>query len=39
MGEQPRIRLAVAEPILHDILGRDLIALLRQRQHPPGHHR
>ncbi|MGR3889700.1 LysR family transcriptional regulator [Pseudomonas sp. 1152_12] len=28
--EQPRIRLAVAEPILHDILGRDLIALLRR---------
>ena len=30
MGEQPRIRLAVAETILHDILGRDLIALLRR---------
>ncbi|MEB0206572.1 LysR family transcriptional regulator [Pseudomonas sp. CCC3.1] len=29
-SEQPRIRLAVAEPILHDILGRDLIALLRR---------
>ncbi|MDY7066017.1 hypothetical protein PsexTeo8_24710 [Pseudomonas extremaustralis] len=28
--EQPLIRLAVAEPILHDILGRDLIALLRR---------
>lgn len=27
---QPLIRLAVAEPILHDILGRDLIALLRR---------
>jgi DNA-binding transcriptional LysR family regulator len=30
MIEQPLIRLAVAEPILHDILGRDLIALLRR---------
>ena len=29
-SEQPRVRLAVAEPILHDILGRDLIALLRR---------
>lgn len=29
-AEQPRIRLAVAESILHDILGRDLIALLRR---------
>lgn len=28
--EQPQIRLAVAESILHDILGRDLIALLRR---------
>lgn len=28
--EQPLIRLAVAEPILHDILGRDLISLLRR---------
>ncbi|AZC26876.1 MULTISPECIES: LysR family transcriptional regulator [Pseudomonas] len=28
--EQPLIRLAVAETILHDILGRDLIALLRR---------
>ena len=28
--EQPLIRLAVAEPILHDILGRDLIAMLRR---------
>lgn len=28
--EQPLIRLAVAEAILHDILGRDLIALLRR---------
>lgn len=28
--EQPRIRLAVAESILHDILGRDLVALLRR---------
>jgi len=28
--EQPLIRLAVAEPILHDILGRALIALLRR---------
>ena len=28
--EQPLVRLAVAEPILHDILGRDLIALLRR---------
>lgn len=27
---QPLIRLAVAESILHDILGRDLIALLRR---------
>jgi DNA-binding transcriptional LysR family regulator len=28
--EQPVIRLAVAESILHDILGRDLVALLRR---------
>ncbi|WP_025127524.1 LysR family transcriptional regulator [Pseudomonas sp. PH1b] len=28
--EQPLIRVAVAESILHDILGRDLIALLRR---------
>ncbi|WP_090210979.1 LysR family transcriptional regulator [Pseudomonas asplenii] len=28
--EQPRVRLAIAESILHDILGRDLIALLRR---------
>lgn len=28
--EQPLIRLAVAESILHDILGRDLTALLRR---------
>ncbi|MCO7573946.1 LysR family transcriptional regulator [Pseudomonas chlororaphis] len=28
--EQPLIRLAVAQTILHDILGRDLIALLRR---------
>ncbi|WP_025110042.1 LysR family transcriptional regulator [Pseudomonas sp. H1h] len=28
--EQPLVRLAVAESILHDILGRDLIALLRR---------
>ncbi|MGF6108651.1 LysR substrate-binding domain-containing protein [Pseudomonas frederiksbergensis] len=28
--EQPLIRLAVAESILHDILGRDLISLLRR---------
>lgn len=28
--EQPLIRLAVAETLLHDILGRDLIALLRR---------
>lgn len=28
--EQPLVRLAVAEPILHDILGRDLVALLRR---------
>lgn len=28
--EQPLIRLAVAETILHDILGRDLISLLRR---------
>ncbi|KAA0942770.1 LysR family transcriptional regulator [Pseudomonas sp. ANT_H14] len=28
--EQPLIRLAVAESILHDIIGRDLIALLRR---------
>lgn len=28
--EQPLIRVAVAETILHDILGRDLIALLRR---------
>lgn len=28
--EQPLIRLAVAETILHDILGRDLVALLRR---------
>ncbi|MBI6619134.1 LysR family transcriptional regulator [Pseudomonas corrugata] len=30
LAEQPQIRLAVAESILHDILGRDLIALLRR---------
>lgn len=30
LAEQPLIRLAVAESILHDILGRDLIALLRR---------
>ncbi|MFJ2689301.1 LysR substrate-binding domain-containing protein [Pseudomonas sp. NPDC087336] len=28
--EQPIVRLAVAETILHDILGRDLVALLRR---------
>ncbi|MFW0758584.1 LysR family transcriptional regulator [Pseudomonas sp. H11T01] len=28
--EQPSIRLAVAESLLHDILGRDLISLLRR---------
>lgn len=28
--EQPMIRLAVAQTILHDILGRDLVALLRR---------
>jgi len=28
--EQPIIRLAVAESILHDILGRDLVSLLRR---------
>ncbi|MCD9568483.1 LysR family transcriptional regulator [Pseudomonas protegens] len=28
--EQPLIRVAVAETLLHDILGRDLIALLRR---------
>ncbi|MEB0048381.1 MULTISPECIES: LysR family transcriptional regulator [unclassified Pseudomonas] len=28
--EQPMIRVAVAESILHDILGRDLISLLRR---------
>ena len=28
--EQPLIRIAIAESILHDILGRDLIALLRR---------
>ena len=28
--EQPLVRLAVAETILHDILGRDLVALLRR---------
>ncbi|HCS42718.1 MAG TPA: LysR family transcriptional regulator [Pseudomonas sp.] len=28
--EQPVIRLAVAETILHDILGRDLVSLLRR---------
>lgn len=28
--EQPVVRLAVAETILHDILGRDLVALLRR---------
>ncbi|WP_223553667.1 LysR family transcriptional regulator [Pseudomonas sp. BF-R-01] len=28
--EQPLVRLAVAESILHDILGRDLVALLRR---------
>ncbi|WP_431081820.1 LysR substrate-binding domain-containing protein [Pseudomonas thivervalensis] len=30
LSDQPLIRLAVAESILHDILGRDLIALLRR---------
>ena len=30
LNDQPLIRLAVAEPILHDILGRDLISLLRR---------
>lgn len=30
LNDQPLIRLAVAESILHDILGRDLIALLRR---------
>lgn len=29
-NDQPRVRLAVAESILHDILGRDLISLLRR---------
>ncbi|MHC8327157.1 LysR substrate-binding domain-containing protein [Pseudomonas sp. LB1P83] len=28
--EQPLVRLAVAESILHDILGRDLVSLLRR---------
>ncbi|RKS27744.1 LysR family transcriptional regulator [Pseudomonas sp. WPR_5_2] len=28
--QQPLVRLAVAESILHDILGRDLVALLRR---------
>ncbi|MBV6822930.1 LysR family transcriptional regulator [Pseudomonas sp. PD9R] len=28
--EQPQVRLAVAESILHDILGRDLVAMLRR---------
>ncbi|NUT76942.1 LysR family transcriptional regulator [Pseudomonas sp. C1C7] len=28
--EQPQVRLAVSESILHDILGRDLVALLRR---------
>jgi len=28
--EQARVRLAVSEPILHDVLGRDLVALLRR---------
>lgn len=28
--EQPLVRLAVAESILHDMLGRDLVALLRR---------
>ncbi|MGH8348702.1 MAG: LysR substrate-binding domain-containing protein [Pseudomonas sp.] len=28
--EQPLIRLAIADSILHDILGRDLVALLRR---------
>ncbi|MGJ7515375.1 LysR family transcriptional regulator [Pseudomonas baetica] len=28
--EQPLVRVAIAEPILHDILGRDLVALLRR---------
>jgi DNA-binding transcriptional LysR family regulator len=30
LADQPLIRLAVAESILHDILGRDLISLLRR---------
>ncbi|MCJ8207476.1 LysR family transcriptional regulator [Pseudomonas sp. RGM2987] len=30
LNEQPLVRLAVAESILHDILGRDLISLLRR---------
>ncbi|WP_210644800.1 MULTISPECIES: LysR family transcriptional regulator [unclassified Pseudomonas] len=30
LTDQPLIRLAVAESILHDILGRDLISLLRR---------
>ncbi|CAH0292158.1 LysR family transcriptional regulator [Pseudomonas brassicacearum] len=30
LNDQPLIRLAVAESILHDILGRDLISLLRR---------
>lgn len=30
LNEQPLIRLAVTESILHDILGRDLISLLRR---------
>jgi DNA-binding transcriptional LysR family regulator len=29
--EQPLVRLAVAESILHDILGRDLVSLLRRK--------
>src|SRR3546814_19611812 len=32
-NDQPRVRLAVAESILHDILGRDLISLLRSEEH------
>ncbi|GAC1032651.1 LysR family transcriptional regulator [Pseudomonas sp. No.21] len=28
--DQPLVRIAVAEPLLHDILGRDLLAFLRQ---------
>ncbi|WP_434697721.1 LysR family transcriptional regulator [Pseudomonas sp. Z1-14] len=30
LADQPLIRLAVAESILHDLLGRDLISLLRR---------